>query len=111
MEAGSLFQYLTTLTKADPFLVRQLLLRRILWGCTLKQGRVGENTSKFGSTSSRPVNTLNVNTRSPQTRRSCKECRLSGYKPLLAQGIMRVSYLPCSLPLNWLQMVGICHEV
>ncbi len=93
MEAGSLFQYLTTLTKAHPFLVRQLLSWRTLCVCTLREGRVGGNARNFGSTSSRPVNTLNVVTRWDQTRRSCRECRLSRYKPLLVQGITKVTSL------------------
>ncbi len=58
-EAGSLFQYFTTLTEnADPLLRRRLAPWSTLKGCPLRPRRAGGRKNKFGSISERPLNIL-----------------------------------------------------
>ncbi len=55
-EAGSLFQYFTTLTaNADPLLRRRLAPWSTLKGCPLRPRRAGGRKNKFGSISKRPL--------------------------------------------------------
>ncbi len=64
-EAGSLFQYFTTLTKnADPLLRRWLAPWSALYGCPLRPLRAGGRKNKFGSIFKRPVNILKTVIRS-----------------------------------------------
>ncbi len=74
MEAGSLFQYFTTLTeKADPLLQRWLAPWGTLEGCPLWPRRAGGRKSKFGLISKRPLNILKAVMRSSLSRPRCKE--------------------------------------
>ncbi len=72
-EAGSLFQYFTTLTEnADPLLRWWLAPWSTLKGCPLRPRRAGGRKSKFGSMSKRPLNILKAVIRSARSRRRCK---------------------------------------
>ncbi len=74
-EAGSLFQYFTTLTEnADPLLRRRLAPWSTLKGCPLRPRRVGGRKYKVGSISKRSLNILKSVMRSSRSRRRCKEC-------------------------------------
>ncbi len=79
-EAGSLFQYFTTLTEnADPLLRRRLAPWSTLKGCPLRPRRAGGRKNKSRSISKRPLNILKAVMRSSRSRRRCKEWRNEGY--------------------------------
>ncbi len=80
-EAGSLFQYFTTLTEnAD------LLLRRLLVPWSTLKATSGGRKNKFGLISKRPLNILKAVMRSSRSRRRCKEWRPVAAIPLRRGG-------------------------
>ncbi len=104
-EAGSLFQYFTTLTeKTDPFFRRWLLPRSTLYGCTSREWE-GEklniqNTQEYIEFS----NQISLNSSS-----------LQGMKAQLLQYVFvgkvtNASYQPCCSSLNTLQMADIHQD-
>ncbi len=77
-EAGSLFQYFTTLTEnADPLLRRWLAPWSTLMRCTLRPRRAGGRKNKFGSISKRPLNILKAVMRSSRSRRRTANHRIT----------------------------------
>ncbi len=79
-EAGSLFQYFTTLTEnADPLLRRWLAPWSTFKECPLMPRRAGGRKNKFGSISKRSLNILKAVIRSARIRRRFKEWRPCRY--------------------------------
>ncbi len=95
-EAGSLFQYFTTLTEnTDPLLRRRLAPWSTLKGCPLRPRRAGRRKNKFRSMAKRPMNILNAVMRSSRSRRRCKEWRPSRCSLFVGE-VTHASYQPCS---------------
>ncbi len=97
-EAGSLFQYFTTLTEnVDPLLRRWLAPWSTLKRCPLRPRRSGGRKNKFGSISKGPLNILKSVMRSSRSRRRCNELRPSRCS-LSSQGRWR---MPVTMETRW----------
>ncbi len=106
-EAGSLFQYFTTLTKnADSLLLRWLAPWSTLKRCPLRPRRAGGRKNKFGSISKTPLNILKAVMRS-----QLQGMKAQSLQSLFVGEVTHASYQPCSLSLNSLLMVDVCNEV
>ncbi len=96
-EAGSLFQYFTTLTEnADPLLRRRLAPWGILKGCPHRPRRAARRKNKFGSIPKRPFEYLEGGNEVIPKSSPRQGMKAQSLQSLFVGEVTHASYQPCS---------------